>query len=301
MNNALLMDIGGTNIRYAYIENSNIKEIIKEPFQEDNFEAYLTNLINKKFKKTKIIAIAAAGPKINNKIELTNRNLVIDAQSISKNFNLEACYLMNDWEAIGFSLKELPSSELIILKKEGNNLKNSLLIGPGTGLGLTMIINGEIIPTEIGNIVSATEGALKNFSLNKDKDFIVLEDILSGPGIKKIYEKKFGKELSSEKIIEQAKLGDEKARFVIDGFLKTLAQIICDICLSFSIGKIFFAGAILNSLEDFLAEIDLLNNAKEKEINSKYFPLIGETGITLITTEEPAIYGCIGYIKEKAG
>ncbi len=301
MNNALLMDIGGTNIRYAYIENSNIKEIIKEPFQEDNFEAYLTNLINKKFKKTKIIAIAAAGPKINNKIELTNRNLVIDAQSISKNFNLEACYLMNDWEAIGFSLKELPSSELVALKKEENNLKNSLLIGPGTGLGLTMIINGEIIPTEIGNIVSATEDALEKFSLNKDKDFIVLEDILSGPGIKKIYEKKFGKELSSEKIIEQAKLGDEKARFVIDGFLKTLAQIICDICLSFSIGKIFFAGAILNSLEDFLAEIDLLNNAKEKEINSKYFPLIRETGITLITTEEPAIYGCIGYIKEKAG
>ena len=301
MNNALLMDIGGTNIRYAYIENSNIKEIIKEPFQEDNFEAYLTNLINKKFKKTKIIAIAAAGPKINNKIELTNRNLVIDAQSIRKNFDLEACYLMNDWEAIGFSLKELPSSELVSLKKGGNDLENSLLIGPGTGLGLTMIVNGEIIPTEAGNIINATESALKNFSLNKDKDFIVLEDILSGPGIKKIYEKKFGEELSSEKIIEQAKLGDEKARFVIEGFLKTLSQIICDICLSFSIGKIFFAGAILNSLEDFLAEIDLLSNAKEQEIKSKYLPLIGETSITLIKTEEPAIYGCIGYIKEKAG
>ena len=301
MNNALLMDIGGTNIRYAYIENSNVKKIIKEPFQEDNFEAYLTNLINKKFKKTKIIAIAAAGPKINNKIELTNRNLVIDAQSIRKNFDLEACYLMNDWEAIGFSLKELPSSELVSLKKGDNDLENSLLIGPGTGLGLTMIVNGEIIPTEAGNIINATESALKNFSLHKDKDFIVLEDILSGPGIKKIYEKKFGEKLSSEKIIEQAKLGDEKARFVIEGFLKTLSQIICDICLSFSIGKIFFAGAILNSLEDFLAEIDLLSNAKEQEINSKYLPLIGEAGITLIKTEEPAIYGCIGYIKEKAG
>ena len=301
MDNALLMDIGGTNIRYAYIENSNVKKIIKEPFQEDNFEAYLTHLINKKFKKTKIIAIAAAGPKINNKIELTNRNLVIDAQSIRKNFDLEACYLMNDWEAIGFSLKELPSSELVSLKKGGNDLENSLLIGPGTGLGLTMIVNGEIIPTEAENIINATESALKNFSLNKDKDFIVLEDILSGPGIKKIYEKKFGEELSSEKIIEQAKLGDEKARFVIEGFLKTLSQIICDICLSFSIGKIFFAGAILNSLEDFLAEIDLLSNAKEQEIKSKYLPLIGETSITLIKTEEPAIYGCIGYIKEKAG
>ena len=56
-----------------------------------------------------------------------------------------------------------------------------------------MIVNGEIIPTEAGNIINATESALKNFSLNKDKDFIVLEDILSGPGIKKIYEKKFVK------------------------------------------------------------------------------------------------------------
>ena len=61
--------------------------------------------------------------------------------------------------------------------------ENTLLIGPGTGLGVTLIINGQIIPTEFGNTYSPTKGMLENFDLKDKEKFFSLENILSGPGI----------------------------------------------------------------------------------------------------------------------
>ena len=53
MKNALLIDLGGTNIRYAsFIENT-LSEISKEKIADKDFISFLTKLLEKK--RTKLI------------------------------------------------------------------------------------------------------------------------------------------------------------------------------------------------------------------------------------------------------
>ena len=51
------------------------------------------------------------------------------------------------------------------IKKGAPTNENTLLIGPGTGLGATLIINVKLFPTEFGNTYSPTKGMLENFGL----------------------------------------------------------------------------------------------------------------------------------------
>ena len=51
MDNLLLVDIGGTNMRHAVANasNDNISEIEKSSFDPENFDSFLEKLINKHF------------------------------------------------------------------------------------------------------------------------------------------------------------------------------------------------------------------------------------------------------------
>lgn len=64
---------------------------------------------------------------------MTNRDLVISEEGLKANFNLNSCYLLNDWESIGYSLANMEESEIEIIKKERLLIK-IVFIGPGTGL-----------------------------------------------------------------------------------------------------------------------------------------------------------------------
>jgi len=58
-------------------------------------------------------------------------------------------------------------------------------------------------------------------AVSEDKEkFFSLENILSGPGIEKLYEEKFERKLSSEKIISSALDGSKDALFIVENFLK---------------------------------------------------------------------------------
>ena len=151
MNNALLVDLGGTNMRYAVAKefDDDLSEINKIHFNQDNFDSFIEKIINDQ--KINILIISVAGPKINNSISMTNRNFSIDADVIKTKFNLDDCILLNDWEAIAYSFRYVSSS--IDFIKEGNKFNNTkLFMGPGTGLGASISIDNKIVmPTEIGN------------------------------------------------------------------------------------------------------------------------------------------------------
>ena len=100
MDKLLLIDIGGTHIRHA-IASSNLNEITeinKDLFSTRNFENIIQGLIQTN--NVDVLIISAAGPKIGNKISMTNRSYVFDSAQLKEKFNLKECYLLNDWEAI---------------------------------------------------------------------------------------------------------------------------------------------------------------------------------------------------------
>ncbi len=298
MKNALLIDLGGTNVRYASFIKNTLSEITKEKIADEEFIPFLTKLLEEEKNEIDYLVIAAAGPNDQRSINLTNRNLLIDSSELKAKLNLKECLLLNDWEAVAQSLSELNQECFLPLKSGAPTSDNTLLIGPGTGLGVTLIIKDQIIPTEFGNTFSPTRSMLEIFDLGDNKIFFSLENILSGPGIEKLYEEKFGRKLSSEKIISSALKGDKDDFFIIENFLKALISIINDLVLSFSCEKVILGGSILNTLKPILMTEKILNYFLS-EINPKYSPLIERTQVDLLTEDEPGILGCLAFFKTK--
>ena len=298
MKNALLIDLGGTNVRHAFFINNALSKISKEKISDKEFISFITKLLNGTESKIEYLVIAAAGPNNQGFINLTNRNLLINSSELEDTLNLEKCFLLNDWEAVAFSLSEMKKKSFLSIKGNVPSNKNTLLIGPGTGLGVTLIIDDQIIPTEFGNILSATKSMMESFGIESSEKFLSLENILSGPGIEMLYEEKFGKELSSEKIITLALERNEDALFIVNNFLKTLITIIDDLVLSFTCKRVILGGAILNSLKSILTSEKILNYFSSR-INPKYSQLIEEVQVDLLLEDEPGIYGCLAFLKAK--
>ena len=297
MRNALLIDLGGTNVRYAFFIKNTLSKISKEKISDKDFIPFLTKLLKGEKDKIDYLVIAAAGPNNRKSINLTNRNLLIDSSELKAKLNLKECILLNDWEAVAQSLSELNQEYFLPIKNGTSSYKNTILIGPGTGLGVTLIIKSQIIPTEFGNTLSPTRSMLKNFDLIDNKTFFSLESILSGPGIEKLYEEKFGRKLSSEKIIFSSLEGDKDGLFIIENFLKTLVSIINDLVLSFSCERVILGGSILNALKPILMTKKILDYFP-LEINPKYSQLIERTRVDLLTEDEPGIFGCLAFFKK---
>ena len=296
MKNALLIDLGGTNVRHAFFINSALSQISKEKISDKDFIPFITKLLNGAESKIEYLVIAAAGPNNQGFINLTNRNLLINSSELEAALNLKKCLLLNDWEAVAFSLSEMEKKSFLSIKGNVPSNKNTLLIGPGTGLGVTLIIDDQIIPTEFGNVLSATKSMMESFGIERSEKFLSLENILSGPGIEMLYEEKFGKKLSSEKIITLALEKNEDALFIINNFLKTLITIIDDLVLSSTCKRVILGGAILNSLKSILTSEKILSYFSSR-INPKYSQLIEEVQVDLLLEDEPGIFGCLAFLK----
>ena len=298
MKNALLIDLGGTNVRHAFYINNVLSKISKEKISDKEFIPFIIKLLNGAESNIEYLVVAAAGPNNQDFINLTNRNLLINSSELEAALNLKKCLLLNDWEAVAFSLSEMEKKSFLSIKDNVPSNKNTLLIGPGTGLGVTLIIDDQIIPTEFGNVLSTTKSMMESFGIERSEKFLSLENILSGPGIEMLYEEKFGKKLSSEKIITLALERNEDALFIVNNFLKTLISIIDDLVLSFTCKRVILGGAILNSLKSILTSEKILSYFSSR-INPKYSQLIEEVQVDLLLEDEPGIFGCLAFLKTK--
>ena len=101
----LLIDLGGTNLRAGVgnPESLKVSDVKKFPIKT-NIDFYnALDSINSEVNCNEII-ISAAGPCENNSISMTNRDLSISGTDVEKRLGASGCYLLNDWESIGYSL-----------------------------------------------------------------------------------------------------------------------------------------------------------------------------------------------------
>ena len=83
--NLLIIDIGGTNIRYAYANIGDTSFVSENKAELDSLNEF-DNLISKLLSKSDVknIIFSVAGPKLNNAIKMTNRDFEINADLIKK-------------------------------------------------------------------------------------------------------------------------------------------------------------------------------------------------------------------------
>ena len=295
MNKLLLIDIGGTNIRYAiaYSDSNEISCINKKAFNETTFYKNLDGLIKKHNIDTLIMSVA--GPKIDNSITMTNKNFSFNQDNLKEKFKLKECYLLNDWESIAHSYSYIKESIKII--QDGKTYNNNLLFfGPGTGLGAAFSMNEIVLPTELGNTKNFIERLKQNFK-NVNFEASKLEDIVSGSGISKIYETLAHEKLSAEEIFKKFIDKEPDAIFVMNGFIKSLSQTLSDLTLSFLPGKgILLAGSLSRSIYRHFDE----QNFFKHFINNNtgvHFDILKNTPIGVITKKRTPLYGNLAFYK----
>ena len=294
--NLLLVDIGGTNIRYAY-SNIGDSDFVSENKAELDSLNDFDNLMSVLLAKSDIkhIVFSIAGPKVNNSIKMTNRNFEIDADEIKKRFNLDSCYLLNDWESIGYSIRTFSENDFDNFK-EGEPFNNTfLVIGPGTGLGASVISGNNVIATEIGNTnlgLSALKSLLK---INSD-EYNVLEDIISGTGISRMFETKTGNKVKSEEIFSLSINGDDDAIEVIDMFTIAFARTLSDLSLVFSSGGgIILAGSLSRSFLS-IANKDLFNKHFIEGKSDIHREILNKVSIKVANRGYTCLFGSLNYI-----
>jgi glucokinase len=148
------------------------------------------------------IAIGVAGPVSGLTARLTNVPWIADAVPIARRFGNCPARLLNDLEAMAYSVPVLEPDELAVLQ-EGEPIAtgNAALIAAGTGLGEALLHNvgGRFIP-------SASEGGHADFAARTPRELALVADlarlygrvdnerVLSGPGLVNLYHFTHGKD-----------------------------------------------------------------------------------------------------------
>ena len=294
--NLLLVDIGGTNIRYAYSNIGDSNFVSENKVELDSLNDF-NNLILELLAESDVknIVFSVAGPKVNNSIKMTNRNFEIDAEAIKQRFNLESCHLLNDWESIGYSMKTFSENDFENFK-EGEPFNDIfLVVGPGTGLGASVISGNNVIATEIGNTNLGLSALKSLLNINGD-EFNVLEDIISGTGISKMFETKTGNKVKSEEIFSLSHNGDKNAKEVIDMFTIAFARTLSDLSLTFSSGGgIILAGSLSRSFLS-IANKDLFNKHFLDGKSDIHKEILNKIDIKVINRGYTCLFGSLYYV-----
>ena len=303
----LVIDLGGTNIRAAYAaldedEIFNIKKI--KISHIDEFYQILGQLISGANGELESIVISVAGPKNGETITMSNRDWKICVKEIKEKFEIKNCYLLNDWEAIAYSLSSLKEKDLRVLKK-GSGLYEApkFVIGPGTGLGAALYLKINdieyVYPTELGNTQTSVKHYLDIFGIGSSEKFKILEDVFSGPGISRVAHELIGENLSGEEILQRAQADDIQCISLIEKYIKCFAVLSSEVALSYNChGGIFIAGSFMRGLEKYF-DLDSFTNdfiGTRKQIHQDF---LGNIPVFLVKREFTPLYGNLNYYQSK--
>ena len=296
----LLVDIGGTNIRTASADIGSSELINASKNNLDclgSFDEMLQEFLDEDA-SIRHLVFSIAGPKLHNSIEMTNRNFKIDAVNILNKFSVDSCHILNDWESIGHGLSLFKKEEMSFLNQGNPFNETALILGPGTGLGAAQVIQENIVlPTEIGNSSFTIQDLLSELDLSNLHDFNVIEDLISGGGLAKIYSKFADIDKSPEEIVASYHT-DEFSQKSIDIFLKSLAQILSEFALAYMPGKgIYLAGGLMRSLSEFIdADLFLKNFLVNRK--SMHADVLNQIPLALVNQEMTCLHGSLNFINK---
>ena len=193
----LAADIGGTNVRFACLEQEatgawRVHDFMKlrgadYPSFDDALEHYLQTIDA----RPKRAAFSAAGPIENRTVSLTNADWHISAPEVERRYDINVCALYNDFEGMTRSIPELQDEDFVVIRK-GHAQANApiLVAGAGTGFGVGFLFSVKggwhVVATEGGHVAYSPQNQLEMElmkTLQRDHDFISLELVSSGTGM----------------------------------------------------------------------------------------------------------------------
>lgn len=274
------------------------------------------------------IAIAAAGPVVEHRrCKLTNAPLEVDALAIESALGV-GCVVINDFEAIGFSINLLPQvhpQSLVELKRDQathaqpGGVKAAL--GAGTGLGKSILFYHRSLgfyvpsPSEGGHTDFAPQNEqewrmAQSVRQRLQRDQAFYEDFLSGRGLAGIYDflRQQGTVSAHAEEIDAApdraaaiskySRADEACRGAFEVFVAICARCARNLSLDLlAKGGLYIAGGIAARNVDWFTDGSFV---REYERHATYAHILRQIPIHLIANYDAGMIGAV-FAASRAG
>ncbi len=311
----LLADLGGTYARFALANHSGFDHL--HEFNCANFKS-LELAIDSYLQQEGVTSIrgaciAAAGPKIDHQIHLTNNPWVADGQALSQRFGGIRVQLLNDFEAVAWSLPQLGLEHIAPIGRQEAALLpdkdfTALVVGAGTGLGVAGLLrragNLHVIVGEGGHLGFAPENqqqiaVLANLQQRYGR--VTVEHLVSGPGLVNTHSalgELAGRNVGPTRtdspgpaqIFGLAQSGsDEIAQQAVELFFQVFGQVAGDFSLAMgAFDGVFIAGGIARRHSQRLQASGFRKSFEDK---GQYRELMQRIPTSLILHSHPGLLG----------
>jgi glucokinase len=299
----LIADIGGTNARFALVDENaqwHAERVLACQDFSSPTEAAKAYLAMEGYPLVKRGVFAVAAPVISDEVALTNHNWRFSVLATGAALGFDSFEVVNDFAAVALSLPHLKECDLKAIGG-GKLLKNApmAVLGPGTGLGVAGLVNGEPQPGEGGHAtlpaMNAREYAVIE-ALRAEFGHVSAERVLSGPGLVNLYHALCRIDGVSPEALEPA---DVTARGVggncpicretLDLFCAFLGIVAGNHALTLGAqGGFFIAGGIIPKIMDFFIKSSFRQRFEDKGRFRSYLSAIP---CFVITHPYPAFLG----------
>ncbi len=303
----LLADIGGTNARFALLAGGTVGMIAHMPVSgygslREALSAYLARIPRAGSIGAAILGVAGAAQ--NGRWTLPNNPWVIDTAELRAAYGFSTVRLVNDFEAVAWSLPSLSPEKLRQIGGRQPVIGAPLAaLGPGTGLGMAASI-----PHATGHLVLSSEGGHSTMAgcspredaviayLRQRLGHVSAEHVLSGHGLENLREALAaldGVKLPGRSAAEITRAGVEgscaTSRAAVDMFCAMLGTVAGNLALTLGArGGIFIGGGILRHMPGYFAGSSFRARFEEKGRLGKYLEPIPAY---LILDEDAAFTG----------
>lgn len=307
-------DVGGTNCRFSLAEKNSLGTIELHHTQiypvkdfgsfYDVMAAYISDIDETPDKA----AFAFAGPKFDNEIKMTNANWLISERKLKSQFGLENALLLNDFVAMANGARIVPDDGFQIIRGGKVNYSEPVAVfGPGTGLGLALIVPGtpvRIVPTEGGHRAftpeTPEERAIHDYLL-RSMNYVSCESLLCGRGLYRIYQALchiHGETPLCTKQEEIVAAGEANpnsvARKTVLAFNDMLGTFAANTALTLGAsGGIVIAGGVSRHIAPYIAESDFEDRFAARGNGSWY---VKDIPVRVMLAKYVALYGAADMI-----
>jgi glucokinase len=299
----LLGDVGGTNVRFAVLMEGAPGAVAHMAVADyASFDDALAAFLAKQLEPIGSAVFGVAGVVEGERCALTNSPWVVDAAELRARFGFTDIRIVNDFEAIAWSLPKLARQDLRQLG--GGEPKADapmLVLGPGTGLGVAAYVpRGQVVLHSEGGHTTLPGGSPREdaiiAALRRQFGHVSAERVLSGHGLENLYravaslDGVAASERNAADITQAALAGSCPAsRAALDLFCALLGEVAGNFALSFCAeGGVFIAGGIVRHIGDYLARSQFRARFEAKGRMSAY---VAPIPAYLIRHEDPAFLG----------
>jgi len=308
----LIGDIGGTNARFALAkpdETGFSNEITLACDDYETAEQGIADYLKRSgSSRPDVICLAAAGPVVDDRVHFTNNHWVIDSQVLQDKFRLSSVQLLNDFEAIAYSIPMLGENDLttigLVLADQEEKAEATFgVLGPGTGLG-----EGGLLVRSSGVYPIVGEGSHAGFApetrmqlkilkqLRQRFERVSSERLVSGPGLENIYwalckiRGESTSDITAAEIFSRV-LAKEDAVAVeaTQMFFEALGQVAGNLALALgALDGVYLAGGIVKRYPDLLNSSSFRSGFENK---GRHRSLMEKIPTLLILHPQPGLLG----------